>query len=105
VTERQLQQAVIEMARMLGWMVAHFRPAQTAKGWRTAVEGDGAGFPDLTLVRGPRLLFVELKRAGGSTAPAQQKWLHALQQTAAEVHVWKPADWTDGTIEQQLRQP
>lgn len=105
MTERQLQDAVIECARLLGWIVAHFRPAQTGRGWRTPVQADGAGFPDLVLVRARdgRLVFAELKRAGGSTRPNQQRWLHALGRTAAETYVWRPVDWTSGRIEQVLR--
>lgn len=43
--ERQWQAQVIELARILGWRVAHFRPALTKHGWRTPVQADGAGFP------------------------------------------------------------
>jgi hypothetical protein len=103
VTEAELQSAVIELARLLGYRVAHFRPAQTVKGWRTAVEADGKGFPDLVLVRRPaRLLFVELKAARGRLHPDQQAWLELLGP-AAEVYVWTPAEWSDGTVELVLR--
>ena len=47
MSERELQDAVIQLARLLGWRVAHFRPAMTTRGWRTPVSADGAGFPDL----------------------------------------------------------
>lgn len=47
ISEAELQSAVIELARTLGYRVAHFRAARTAQGWRTPVEADGAGFPDL----------------------------------------------------------
>ena len=67
MTERDLQDAVMEMAKLLGWRCVHFRPARTLHGeWRTAIEGH-AGFPDLVLLRPPRLVFAELKskkRAG-----------------------------------------
>jgi hypothetical protein len=104
VTERELQKGVIDCARLFGWRVAHFRPAQTARGWRTPVEADGAGFPDLVLVRHDRLIFAELKGDGGRLAAAQSEWLQALDVVGGtvEVYVWHPADWTDGTIEQTL---
>lgn len=44
-TEIQWQAQVIELAHILGWTVAHFRPALTKHGWRTPVQADGAGFP------------------------------------------------------------
>ena len=65
VKEATLQRQVLNLARLTGWRSAHFRPAQNQRGkWRTAVSGDGAGFPDLVLAREDRLLFVELKQDG-----------------------------------------
>jgi hypothetical protein len=104
MSEAELQGNVIDLAHLLGFRVAHFRPARTATGWRTPVAADGAGWPDLTLVRGDRLVFVELKRSKGKVTEEQQAWLEALGNVA-EVYVWRPADWVDGTIETLLRQP
>lgn len=59
-TEAMFQIEIIELARILGWRVAHFRPAQTRHGWRTPVAADGKGFPDLVLVR-ERVIYAELK--------------------------------------------
>jgi hypothetical protein len=50
VAERDFQSAVVPCARLFGWRVAHFRAAQTKHGWRTPVEADGKGFPDLLLL-------------------------------------------------------
>lgn len=109
MTERELQTSVIQCARLFGWRVAHFRPAQTKRGWRTPVEADGAGFPDLVLIRDGRLLFVELKSDTGKISGDQQAWLDALERVAAadlfdhvEVHVWRPADWMTGRVERTL---
>ncbi|MCR4340923.1 MAG: VRR-NUC domain-containing protein [Gemmatimonadaceae bacterium] len=106
MTERELQTAVIDLARLLGWKVAHFRPALTAKGWRTPVEADGAGYPDLTLAhpKQRRLLFVELKAKGGRLSEPQVDWLDTLTDTeCCECYCWLPVDWTDGTVELLLR--
>lgn len=103
VTERELQFAVIECAQLLGYRVAHFRPAQTSKGWRTPVEADGAGWPDLVLVRGPRLIFAELKSATGKLSPAQEEWKDTLERAGQTVYVWRPADWLHGAVEAVLR--
>jgi hypothetical protein len=98
-TERDFQRAVIDYARRLGWRVAHFRTSPTQSGgWATAVQADGAGFPDLVLVRRERLLFVELKGKAGRVSPAQAEWLAALERVDDDaagvgVYVWKPADW------------
>lgn len=107
MTERELQDAVIECARLLGWRVAHFRPADTAKGWRTPVQADGAGFPDLCMAhdRQGRLLFAEMKAETGRTSFEQDEWLRVLHRGPAEVYVWRPDDWTAGRVEQLLRGP
>lgn len=117
--EDDWQQQVVDLAQALRWRVAHFRPARTLDGWRTAVAADGKGFPDLVLVRGPRLLFVELKtdRTGSKLSPEQQQWVADLEAVAnalagpvsrgmatreglpgivtpaLEVYVWRPSDW------------
>jgi hypothetical protein len=101
--EQELQDAVIELSRLLGWRVAHFRPAKTANGWRTPVEADGKGFPDLVLVRGGRLIFAELKSATGKLSDEQEIWVSELRLSEAETYVWEPSRWLDGTIERVLR--
>jgi VRR-NUC domain len=101
VSERDFQAAVVEAARLLGWRVAHFRPARTAQGWRTPVQADGAGFPDLIAVRGPRLIAAELKSERGKLRPEQAQWLEAFQAAGAEARIWRPDDWA--AIEERLR--
>jgi hypothetical protein len=102
VTETELQSAVIECAQLLGWRVAHFRPALTAKGWRTPVSGDGKGFPDLVLVKGD-VLFVELKSDSGKQSPEQHEWARAIVKASGEFHLWRPRDWISGAVEAVLR--
>jgi hypothetical protein len=89
--ERHFQEQVIDLARLYGWRVAHFRPAQTAKGWRTPVSADGKGFPDLVLVR-DRVIFAELKGELGRLTSDQRNWVGNLDRAGAEVHVWRPID-------------
>lgn len=108
MTEDALQDAVIGTAQLFRWTVAHFRAAETAKGWRTPVSADGAGFPDLCMVHQEqrRLLFVELKTQAGRLRLEQKAWLATLMCVEAdhiEIDVWRPTDWTSGRIEQALR--
>jgi len=102
MSEQELLDSVVELAHLFGWRVAHFRPARTAHGWRTPVAADGAGWPDLTLVRGDRLIFAELKSRRGRLSDEQQAWLDVLG-AVGEVHVWRPEHWSNGSIEQTLR--
>lgn len=92
-TEAQLQAAVIELAQLLGWKVAHFRPARTKDSWRTPVAADGKGFPDLVLVKGERLLVVELKSESGRLTDEQRDWLADLRGAGVDVRVWRPSNW------------
>lgn len=107
MSERELQDAVIELAQTLGWRVAHFRPARVKRGGReiyeTPVSADGRGFPDLVMARGPRVVIAELKSSTGKLRPDQELWVAAFRQTSIETFVWEPSRWLDGTIEQVLR--
>ena len=102
MTEEVLLASVLQAAREFRWRTAHFRPARTERGWRTPVQGDGKGWPDLVLVRGDRLMFRELKREKARVRPEQAEWLAILVDAGADVGVWKPSGWFDGSILKEL---
>lgn len=93
IKEAEFLRQVIQLAKLCRWLVAHFRPARTDRGWRTAVQGDGVGWPDLALVRGPRFLVAELKCGKNKTTPEQEAWLNAFQGAGIPAFVWYPEDW------------
>lgn len=97
LAEADLQRTVIDYALLRGWRVAHFRPARTARGWRTPMEGH-PGVPDLIFARGGRVLLAELKRHGKHPTPEQRAWLAALGEHG---RLWRPSDWDE--IEETLR--
>jgi len=93
---------VLQLAQVLGWRRMHARPCRTKAGWRTAFTGE-PGWPDVALVRGPRLIFTELKAAPKVNhrkpdvvcdccpTPDQQAWLDALALVpGVECYVWHP---------------
>ncbi len=83
ISEKEFRRQVRNLAKMLGW-----RDYFT---W-TAVHSP-AGFPDLVLVRGERLMFAELKSETGKLTEPQRLWLWALAATGrAEIYVWKPSN-------------
>jgi hypothetical protein len=93
ITEAQFQRQVTDLATLHRWGWVHFRPARTVDGWRTPVSGPlGAGWPDLVLVRPPRLVFAELKSERGRLTPTQKGALDLLRDAGLEVHVWRPGD-------------
>ena len=93
---------MIALAQRLGWKVLHVRPARTARGWRTPVQGDGRGFLDLFLVhRGQgRCAVAELKVGRNRLTPSQTAWREDLHACGLETYVWYPRDWA--TIEKVL---
>ncbi len=82
-SERQFQAQVTELATLRNWVWYHTHDSRRSP----------AGFPDLVLVRGRRLVFAELKRERGRLTKEQEQWLRTLQATDAEVYVWRPSDW------------
>jgi hypothetical protein len=86
--EKDFQRTVLELAELRRWLCYHTYDSRRSQ----------AGFPDLVLVRRGRLIFAELKTDVGRVSDPQQEWLKALDSTAAEVHVWRPVDLTNGLI-------
>ena len=94
--ERDFTGQIIELAHIYHWRVAHFRAAITQHGWRTPVQADGAGFPDLVLVRPPKCLFVELKSDTGQISRGQEEWLRELGACLGiSVCIWRPSQWEE----------
>ena len=91
-SEDQLQSQITEAATVLGWLWYHTHNSRRSP----------AGFPDLVLVRGDRVIFAELKVWNKKPTEKQERWLGALDATAAEVYVWRPQDWLDGTVRDVL---
>ena len=86
LTERDFQRQVLDLAGILGWLVYHPFLSKWSE----------RGFPDLTLVRPPRVVFAELKRDGGRPTPAQAEWLGVLGLChGVETYLWRPADLTE----------
>lgn len=71
MTEADLQQLVVDAAEMHGWLVFHDNDSRR----------NVAGFPDLVLVKPPRVVFLELKSEVGRIRPEQQVWMDALSRT------------------------
>lgn len=96
LTEAEFQRLVIELAQTLGYLVAHFRPGRNRRNqWSTAVQGDGKGYPDLTLVGRGKVLFVELKSNTGDLTPEQEKWLDRINKNGGVGLVWRPSQWEE----------
>src|SRR5687768_9340237 len=98
MTEAQFQKQVTDLAEYQGWQWLHVEQRAgnaDGRGWHTPIKGPlGKGFPDLLMVRGRTLLFIELKAQRGILSEAQK----AMQQTLQWVgltYVWRPSDWPE----------
>jgi hypothetical protein len=84
ITERDFLATVRGLAELLGWVCYHT--------WQSI--HSPAGFPDLVLVKPPRVIFAELKAGNRQPTPAQERWLNLLREcTGVEAYLWRPEDW------------
>lgn len=100
LSEKEFQTQVVELARTTGWLVSHFhdsrRQVTRANGQRFFIgDKDSKGFPDLVLVKAPRVIFWEMKKELGKTTPEQDEWLARLSECGLEARVVRPSDWDD----------
>lgn len=105
-SEKAFMAAVIEMATLFGWRSWHDRATNAPSqcwhcGRGSIVPRNDPGWPDLVLVRRPRILFVELKAEGEEPTAEQVVWLVELRACGQEAAIWRPSDWP--TIERILR--
>jgi len=81
MTEKQLQDAITDKATLLKWLWFHVADSRGSK----------PGFPDLCLVRGDRLIFIECKSRKGKFRFHQREWAATLSRcTAVEYYVARP---------------
>lgn len=95
MSEAKLQQLVVGMAQACGWKhIMHIHDSRRSL---------GSGFPDLCMVRGERVVFMELKTMKGRLSPLQRSWMDALTESVAEWYLVRPDDYIQGRVESWLR--
>lgn len=92
ISEAEFTRQVVLLFSLHGWKVCHIRPAKTARGWRTALEGH-KGLPDIIAARGGVIIMAELKVGKNKPTADQAEWLEASGSP-----VWRPEDW-DSIVE------
>lgn len=94
--EDSWQRQLVDLAAILGYHWLHVRAGLRQSGaYSVPVQGTlGVGWPDLVLVRerDRRLIFVELKAAGGKLTADQERVLGVLRAAGAETYVFWPTD-------------
>lgn len=92
LTESEWSSVVVELARLGQWALRY----HTLRS-----KGSTSGFPDWVFVKGPRLLFAELKSEVGKTTAKQDDWIAGLREVEAatkglvQVYVWRPSDYPE----------
>jgi hypothetical protein len=93
-TEAALQASVEQEAKRWGWRRFHVEIPQKS----------APGFPDLVLVRPPRVIVSELKGPRGVISDDQQAWHDDLRACPGiEFYLWTFAEWDSGEIVRLLR--
>jgi hypothetical protein len=91
MSEAELKKLVLKCAYEHGWAVYHVT--------HSPVRGSqGIGYPDLTLARDGEVLWLELKREGGSLTLQQAAWIAILPAA----HVIRPEHWRNGRVGELL---
>lgn len=86
VDEDELEAAVAREAKRFGWLRYHTKDSRKSE----------AGFPDDILIRGNKLLAMELKSATGQPTAAQLTWLEAFAGVGTvKCGIWRPKDWDE----------
>lgn len=81
MAEKELQAAVNDLATRFDWLTYHTNRSDRSE----------PGFPDLNMVRGPRLIYAELKTGTGKLSAPQMVWLTKLALSGrCEVYLWRP---------------
>ncbi len=91
LTEKAFMGQIVQLAKILGWSCFHCHDSRHS----------AKGFPDLCLVRPPKLIFAELKTDTGRVSAEQQQWLKHLQACGQDARLLRPKDWPE--IEAMLK--
>lgn len=93
ITEKAFTNDVVKLAKTLGYLVHHSRPAWVRNGRMVTPLQGSSGLPDLIMVRAPRVIFAELKREAVRELEGEQmRWALNLQGCPVEYYVWRPSD-------------
>lgn len=96
MTEQELTDKIFDLAAKLRLLAHHCPRSRMCRGNR--------GFPDL-IIAGPRgVIFAELKSEDGETSADQDNWAYILMHSAQSYRIWRPAGYSSGSIEWQMKE-
>lgn len=88
--EAEFRTALVKLLRARGWLVTFNQPARPGRRAGRAYMTMGTpGYPDLTCLRPPDLVFLECKMIGNSATADQRMWLNGLAAVDGSVQAWE----------------
>lgn len=86
VTEKEFLRQVRDLAKIYHWRFYHPFLSKWSE----------RGYPDITLIRPPRLIFAELKTDKGVMTDSQKEWADLLKECdGIEYYLWRPSDFEE----------
>jgi hypothetical protein len=83
IAEKDFQRQVLDIAKLYRWHAYHPMLSKWSE----------RGWPDLAMVRPPRIVFAELKVEAGRVTEHQARWLALLAACpGVETYLWRPSD-------------
>jgi hypothetical protein len=94
-SEADFQKHLLALFRARGWRCSHNPPRPGRPGQRRLLTFADPGFPDVTALRPPDLVFLELKFYGKTADPEQRVWLNGLAGIEGNLRAWcvDPGAW------------
>ena len=87
MSEKAYQDQIVQLAKANNWLVYHTYDSRRSE----------PGFPDLIMVKGRRLIVIEVKQQDDKTPKdrmlRQLDWIEALDGTTVTAFVARPSDW------------
>lgn len=84
VRETPFRQDIQTLAKLRHWLWYHTYDSRRST----------PGFPDLVLIKAPRMLLIECKTETGTVTTDQHEWLdQASRCTQISAEVWRPRHW------------
>ena len=84
VTEADFQATILQAADLFGWWHYHVADSRRSR----------PGFPDLVLIKPPKVIFLEVKRETGRLTGYQAEVLSMLSDcSVVDAAVVRPSDW------------
>lgn len=85
LSEKDFMSMVIAFAKLHRWFQFHTHDSRRSV----------AGFPDLVLLRPPKIVVAELKVGKNRVTAEQNLWLNLFEECGIPAYVWTEKDWLE----------